>query len=232
MIIRHTRDGAVLAALTLVVGTLFGCAETPSPPPASGGDVAGQAADVLPLSSLRLGLLRDTDVPTGYLTSEPQDLVDSSSTPPECAETLNELELDRPADVRASQVRASFARSGTGPWIQEILRSYPRGGAESRFDAAVAVLESCPRFLVDAAPFTFVETVTPLELPPVGSESWAGEIVTESDALSLTEHLVLSRVETFLVVLDVLDADRPDPAETASLARTAADRVAALDVPS
>ncbi|WP_154675360.1 sensor domain-containing protein [Parafrankia elaeagni] len=221
----------LLAVLALLVSAVAGaCAQGPDGPArATGGDVAGLGAGATPVSVLRSGLLQLADVPAGFRRSEPSDPTDAVSEPPACARTLNELELDRPADPRASQARAFFVQDDiTGPWIQQVLRAYPPGGARQRFHEVVDTLTSCTRFTITTAQPPAEETVTARTPPGLGSESWAATVTYDDGVLSIHNQFVIVRVDDYLVVLTVAAGQRPSDQAVDALARAAAARLVTM----
>jgi hypothetical protein len=223
-----------LVRTVTVIGVLCGimssCSGTPSPHKATGGTASGTSARVFTPGALSQGLLRTADVPAGFRPWTPVGQVEATSTPPECARALNELEVDRPADPGASQTRVAFEESDSGPWIQEILRSYPPGHAKTEFTGAVHVLTSaaCRQFTVDAAPTTATELISPLALPTLGSESWATRATYEGQQFTLTENLVLIRQGDLFGVLSFLGPEPPDPSRTTAIARAMLNRLRTL----
>ncbi|OLT12166.1 hypothetical protein BJF78_24865 [Pseudonocardia sp. CNS-139] len=183
---------------------------------------AGPAAD----PDLSAALLQPADLPAGYgpIPPEPSDGA-VSSTDPDCAATLDGIEVDPPADPTVQEVRALFGDATFGR-IQHVVRAYPAGQAAAEVERVRAVLAGCSTFentYADSSTVTL--TVTPRTAPAVGEAAWAGEIRAETDAFALVNQLVLVQAGDRTAALSVLTPDGPDIATVDDLAERAAARL-------
>ncbi|MGV9313084.1 hypothetical protein ACWDR0_12925 [Streptomyces sp. NPDC003691] len=202
-------------------------APPPPPPttkgPTNGGGTAG------PPSAARLtkALLTTKSLPSGYFRTVLPSYPPNRSSRPDCVQRLNSLELNRTTYPGAVETRAAWAKSRTGPYLQQVLRWYPKGVARAQVDNAARALAGCGTYTV-AWPDgdTARQTVTPLGSAGIGERSWHARITVEYGASTVEETMVLVVVRGSLIVLSHLGSPAaPDRSQSLSLARAAADRV-------
>ncbi|MEW1545283.1 hypothetical protein [Streptomyces tsukubensis] len=188
-----------------------------SPPPPSPPSAAELSGSLLPTSRLPAGYIRTT------LPSYPPN----RSGRPDCVQRLNSLELNRTTYPGAVESRAAWAQSRTGPFLQEVLRWYPKGAARARADNAARALAGCGTYTL-AWPDgdTAQQTVTPLGPAGIGEKSWHATVTVKYAAATVEETLVLVVVRNCLIVLSHLGSPAaPARAQTLALAGAAAARV-------
>lgn len=218
---RSLHAGQWLVTGVLACAALSGCGGTTSAPAASHGKssagtpaTTGASANAVPAQSpqltaaeLKARLLVAADLPGSYLQYTISTDFPTSSSKPACMTILNDLTNPAPPSPPVTQASMAFAASQTGPWIQEVLRSYPGQGAAQAFTATTAVLATCGSFTVSwtAPAETATESVHPLGPVNAGDRSWAASL-TVNTQVPVTETLVLVQAGSSLLILQPTSA--------------------------
>ncbi|MEU1403064.1 hypothetical protein ABZ471_12000 [Streptomyces sp. NPDC005728] len=217
----------VLAMLALPAGAaLAGCdserdrpdtvepTQAPLPSP-------GTAAD------LSTALLTTAQLPAGYVKTVLRNEPPTRSDRPGCVTALNALESFPGTRPGAVEARVTFARSRSGPFLQQVLRRLPGTGAQQDLEQAVGALSGCAEFSIgwsDGA--TGTERVVPRGSAGIGGASWHATVTATTGTFTVQETLVLVVVEkTLLVISDAGSPTAPERSRTLALARTAASRI-------
>lgn len=219
--------GAACLVLAVTAGcttqTIQGPLYTPAPPPPAPADLTRALLDPADLTGLsdtyRTDIRQDPDKPT-------------SATRPECQAALDQLELDQPSQSGVVQARANFAASDSaasdsGPWLQEVIRSYPGDGAANALSTAQATLAGCGTFTVGYPDGSQTQlTVQPVAVPHIGDQDWAVQITADTGALRLTDTLVLARVKDVLLIVSHATTSAAPIAEITTIANRAVAKLA------
>ncbi|MEU3601716.1 hypothetical protein ABZ714_23800 [Streptomyces sp. NPDC006798] len=190
---------------------------TPPPPPVKPPSADRLARALFPTAGLPAGYVRTV------LPSHPPN----RSSRPDCVQRLNALELHRTTHPGAVETRAAWARSRSGPFLQQVLRWYPGRAASAQVSTAARELSGCGTYeLAWPDGDTARQTVTPLGGAGIGDTSWHAAITVRYAAATVEETMVLVAVRGCLIVLSHLGSPAaPARAQTLGLARTAADRL-------
>jgi hypothetical protein len=114
-----------------------------------------------------------------------------------------------------------------GPWIQEVLRSYPPGRSAETLRKTATVLSNCATDTLTYPDGShYLETVTPPTTAAVGDQGWSTAITFDTGAFIGHEVLVLSRVGDKLIILSMLEEDQSATATVLALANAAAAKAA------
>jgi hypothetical protein len=242
MMTRRTPRSVTTVAAVLACTALSACGATTVTPAASPaassraaqpGSPRATVTSVSPVASqltdadLKARLLAAADLPSGYRPyTAPNDFPDSSDKPA-CMTTLNSLSSPSPPTATVTEATAAFAASQTGPWVQEVLRSYPRQGAAQAFTRTKAILAGCRTFsLAWSAPAqTATESVTAAPSPGLGSQSWSASIAVNSQ-VPVTERLILVQAGSSLLALQMASGlGLPTVAQVSTIAAAAVARL-------
>jgi hypothetical protein len=186
------------AAVALAAAVAIGC-------PAAGAAVStARAGGQLSAAELRAALLTAANLP-GYKSYKFSSADEpTGSNKPACLHALNDLGAAPVAPRGVTQAYVGFAQSTAGPWLEEILRSYPGASAVGAFSGIVSVLGACGTLTLvwgAPAPATGSETVRALGSIALGSQSWSAEIVIGIVPDQTVEFLDLVRVGGVLAVI-------------------------------
>ncbi|QDY79018.1 sensor domain-containing protein [Streptomyces qinzhouensis] len=194
---------------------------SPSPSPPSPGPPPPPPPSAARLTS---ALLTTGRLPAGYVRTTLPNQPPNRAGRPDCVQRLNSLELNRTTYPGAVESRASWAQSRTGPYLQEVLRWYPKGAARAQADNAARVLAGCGTYTLSWPDGdTAQQTVTPLGPAGIGERSWHAKVTVKYAAVTVEETLVLVVVRNCLIVLSHLGSPAaPARAQTLSLAAAAA----------
>ena len=173
-----------------------------TPLPSSAHLAPGSAQ--LTTAQLKGRLLTQTDL-SGYVSFVPQDDFPSYSDKPACVATLNDLSSASAPSAAVTQARAAFTAGLDGPWIEEVVRSYPGQGAAQAFAATVKTLAGCGTFTLGQTTAAGTESVQPLGSVNLGRQSWSAAIATHT-SIPVTETLILAQQGSSLVALQVASA--------------------------
>ena len=188
----------------------------------------------LSAAPLRAGLLTTAQLPPGYEPYHIQNFEPTGSSKPQCARTLNNLELNPPTAPGVVQAETAFAQSQSGmgqagPWLLEIIRSYPGSGAVEAMESIRSTLASCGTFTITwttPPPASATESVRMLGTLGLGDQSWSAEIFIRDTPFPTSENLDLIRVGTRLIVISHVGSPAAPPiTETRSIAATATARL-------
>jgi hypothetical protein len=226
---------AFLACLALSACAAASSAKSPVPAPPPASTTTTVAASPVPVqltaSQLNSRLLTVRDLPPGYGPYRVVDDAAQSSNKPACLATLNSLS-DFPSPVSPSapvtEASTAFAASQAGPWVLEVVRSYPGNGAAQAFTAARTVLSGCHTFSMawTSPSMSATETVTSTAVPTLGEAAWAGSFGV-SGGVSVTGDLILAQAGSSLVALQVESPlGLPSAAQVTAMARTAVAKLA------
>jgi len=197
-------------------------AVTITPVPSAAHPAPGSAQ--LTTAQLKARLLTRADL-SGYVPFVPQDDLPSYSDKPACVATLNDLSSASAPSAAVTQARAAFAASPDGPWIEEVVRSYPGQGAAQAFAVAVKTLAGCGAFALGQTAAAGTESVEPRGPVNLGSQSWSAAIATQTSA-PVTETLILVQEGSSLIALQVASAvGLPAPGQIRSIAAQAIARL-------
>jgi len=197
-------------------------AVTITPVPSAAHPAPGSAQ--LTTAQLKARLLTRADL-SGYVPFVPQDDLPSYSDKPACVATLNDLSSASAPSAAVTQARAAFAASPDGPWIEEVVRSYPGQGAAQAFAVAVKTLAGCGTFALGQTAAAGTESVEPRGPVNLGSQSWSAAIATQTSA-PVTETLILVQEGSSLIALQVASAvGLPAPGQIRSIAAQAIARL-------
>jgi hypothetical protein len=156
-------------------------------------------------------LLTAGDLPNGLTPWNPPNIPPQSASRPECATTLNDLELNPPNTTSILQAKADYQGGPDGPWIQEFLRSYPTGQAADTLKNTATVLSNCATdTLTYSDGSQYLETVAPPTAAAVGDQGRSTTITMDTRAFIGHEALVLTRVGNKLIILSLLQEDPTD----------------------
>ena len=174
---------------------------------ASGASTTPAQSSQLTAAELKARLLVEAGLPHGYVPYATSTDFPESSDKPACMTTLNDLSSPSPPGTAVTQASTAFAASQSGPWIQEVLRSYPQRGAARAFTATTAILAKCRNFTVawTAPAETAAESIQPLGPVHAGDRSWSASLTVKTN-VPLTETLVLVQVGSSQVILQVASA--------------------------
>lgn len=194
----------------------------PTPPPPSPTPAKPPTAD-----RLNRALLPTAGLPAGYVRTVLPSHPPNRSSRPDCVRRLNALELHRTNHPGAVETRAAWARSRSGPFLQQVLRWYPGRAASAQVSTAARELSGCGTYeLAWPDGDTARQTVTPLGGAGIGDTSWHATITVRYAAATVEETMVLVAVRGCLIVLSHLGSpEAPARAQTLGLARTAAARL-------
>jgi hypothetical protein len=178
------------------------------------------AHDIVPL-------LPPDALPNGLTTWKPPNNPPQSASRPECATTLNDLELNPPNTTSVLQAKASYQGGPDGPWIQEVLRSYPTSQATDTLRNTATVLSSCGTDTLTYSDGShYQETVATPTPAAVGDQGWSTTITVDTGTFIGHETLVLTKVGDKLIILSLLQEDQPATATVLALAKAAAAKAA------
>jgi hypothetical protein len=168
-------------------------------------------------------LLTGADVPAGYQDDTFTDYGPTSSSNSACMSTLNDLELHDDNSATVHQARAFFALSQSGPWLLEVLRSYPANNAAATFNSVTSLLSHCGTFTIHWPDGTSAtETVAPSGSVGVGDQSWSAHTTVQETAFTTAENMVVARVGgTLVIVSEVGSPTSPPFGETSGVVSTA-----------
>jgi len=194
------RPKAAIAAAVLVLSAASGMAATPG--------MAANAAPPGQFTSAQLSarLLRTADLP-GWQGYHFVPHFPDSSNRPACLAAIDGLDsVNPPSGVTEAQ--AAFARSVSGPWILQTLRSYPGNASAKAFSAATTTLSGCATFELywNQPSEDATETIQPLGSVRLGAQSWSAAIAVIS-SIPQAETLILVRVGKSTMLLEVATAD-------------------------
>lgn len=223
---------AIAAAGILPCAALSACGNASSHP-GGGSATSSRAASVtssapvpaitqLTTAELKSRLLTVSDLPGGYQPYQLTNNDPSSSDKPACLSTLNGLTFPPPSTT-VTEASAAFAASQTGPWVLEVLRSYPGQGAAQAFGTAKTVLSGCHTFSIawSSPQETATESVTPAAAPALGNQAWAATVDVQG-SLPVAEELILVQAGSSLLALQVASAIGLPPASQVTGMATAA----------
>lgn len=135
-------------------------------------------------------------------------------------------------DNKLGEIEVRFQSSDLGPFVLQNLVVFPEADAADAFAYARSSID-CSEWTEtgdDGVPTTF--RVSPLELAPVGDDSFAVRIELDIEGVgNLVTDTVLIRVGNILSVLGYTTVSSPDLATLAALAETAAEKMAAAELP-
>jgi hypothetical protein len=230
MTIRPTLGLAIAAAIlpslalsACAVATSAQSAATATPSASRAAATASPAATQLTSAQLKSRLLMVSDLPSGYGPYPVSDNAPEGSDKPACVATLNGLSNFSSPSAPVTEASAAFAASQTGPWVLEVVRSYPGDGATAAFIAAKTVLSGCQAFSVawTSPPQTATESVIPTAAPALGDQAWAA-LVNVTGSTPTTEDLILARAGSSLLALQVSSAvGLPPASQVTAMATTA-----------
>jgi hypothetical protein len=221
-----TTAAGLLGCLALsACGTVRACeTATPSAAAPSIQPVISQLTN----ADLQDRLLLVTDLPSGYRPYRASTDFPDRSDKPACITTLDSLTSPSPPAATVTEANVAFAASQTGPWVEEVLRSYPGQGASQAFTSTKVTLAGCHTFsLAWSAPAeAATESVTPAPSPSLGDQSWSASI-TVHGSVPVTERLVLVQAGSSLLALQVASAiGLPSDAQINAIAARAMTRLA------
>jgi Zn-dependent protease with chaperone function len=181
---------------------------------------------------LRAKLITSAELPAGYQPYRVQNDEPTGSNEPRCLQALNDLELNPLTEPGSTQVEIAYAQSQTGPWLQEILRSYPEDAVHAMENIG-ATLAGCRSFSVSwTTPPAASATETVRVLGPIGlgDQSWSATITVRGTEVTTGENLDIVRVGTSLIVLSHAGSPSAPPVtETKMIASVATARLQALE---
>lgn len=223
--------GLALSACASSLPTQSATTATTAAPSASRSAVAATfALSQLTGAQLKSRLLTASDLPPGYGPYAVSSDAPESSDKPSCLTTLNRLSDFSSPSSPATQANAAFAASQAGPWVIEVVRSYPGDGATQAFTAAKTVLSGCQAFSLawTSPPQTATESVVPTAAPALGNQAWAASVDVQGGTPT-TEDLILVQAGSSLLALQVASAvGLPSAAQVTAIADTAVARLASL----
>ena len=186
------------------------------------------AAGQLTTAELRDRLLTVADLAHGYQLYDRQILNANSSDRPACLAILDWLDGPAPPNG-VTESQTAFAAGQDGPWILEVLRSYPRQVAAQALSTVTTDLSRCASFtLTWTSPpaETAAESVQPHGPVNLGDPSWSATL-TVASSTPVSETLILVRVKTSLLELEVASAvGLPPTAQVISIAARATAKLA------
>ncbi len=177
----------------------------------------------LTAAELKDRLLRKSDL-TYYLPYKPQADYPTSTSNPRCLEAADDLDGFFAPAPPATQAWTDFAQSKNGPWLEEVLRSYPAGQAAAVFSRTTGLLGQCGRFTVKwtVPPAARTEAISSLPFPALGEQSWAASVKVSGGDTPVTAIIDLVRTGQTIVEVNVASAiAEPTPAQVKAIAAEA-----------
>ncbi|PVZ04554.1 hypothetical protein [Actinomycetospora cinnamomea] len=192
------------------------------------GTGCAAAADVTRQPTLVGVLLIASDLPPGFEEADPEPPMPLESDRPECASTLDQLEVV-PADEPGVAEERILFRNVTKTVVQHVVRQYPDSvRAAAEVTRARTVLADCVSFEVHfpGDGLSLTETVRPISAPATANPAWAAEVTVTGQGATLTNTLVLIQQGPLLSVVSVFTPFGPEPELVARAVSTVDQRMA------
>lgn len=162
----------------------------------------GSASDDPGLQDL---LLTVTDLPAGFAAATPEAPQRIESDRPDCADTLQALEVEPNRDPKVREERAFF-RNAELIAVQEVVRQYQSADrAVAEFTRITALLPGCTNFHVHFPNdgLKFAETVTPVSAVTTTNTSWAADVDVTTQGSTVSSRLILLHRGPLLAVVSI-----------------------------
>jgi hypothetical protein len=191
---------------------------TPAPLPTPTSAPPTPTMDTVVHDALEGLALTLDDLPDGYvqLPAEPSSDGDGPCGHPAFERAENKL----------GEVEVQFQLSDEGPFVLQNLVAFPEADAADAFAYARSSID-CTEWTetpADGVPTTY--RVSPLEVEPVGDESFAVRIELDIEGVgTLITDSVFIRVGNILSLVGYATVDAPDPQMLEELARSAAEKM-------
>lgn len=159
-------------------------------------------------------LLTVADLPAGFAATAPESPQKIESDRPDCANTLQALEVEPNRDPGVQEGRAFF-RNAELAAVQEVARRYQSADrASAEFTRITALLTGCPNFRVRFPHdgLEFAETVTPVSTSTTTNTAWAAEVNVTAQGSTVSSRLILLRRGPLVAVVSVFTPFGAKPA--------------------